>query len=145
LNEAAKFVEQVMPPKANVADWILKTMVAVAGADGRLNAREVELIGKVYQDQTGKSVDVSGIVRAVQAYATKHDVLAELSVVAGSMSAEQKEEIVRAAHLMLLADERIAGQEREKLKEIAAALQISETHLSAIVDATEPSYDKERS
>jgi DnaJ-domain-containing protein 1 len=105
----------------------------------------VELIGKVYQDQTGKSVDVSGIVRAVQAYATKHDVLAELSVVAGSMSAELKEEIIRAAHLMLLADERIAGQEREKLEKIAAALQISETRLSAIVEATEPSYDTERS
>lgn len=35
-----------MPSKAYVADWILKTMVAVAAADGRLNAREVELIGK---------------------------------------------------------------------------------------------------
>lgn len=134
-----------MQRKANDADWILRTMVAVAAADGRLNAREVELIRTVYHDHTGKSVDVSGIVLAVQAYATKHDVLGELSVAAGSMSAELKEEIVRGAHLMLLADERIAGQEREKLKDIAAALQISETHLSAIVEATEPIYDKERS
>ena len=134
-----------MPRKANVADWILKAMIAVAGADGRLNAREVELIRTVYHNHTGKSVELSGIVLAVRAYATKHDVLAELSVAAGSMSAELKEEIVRAAYLMLLADERIAGQEREKLKEIAAALQISETHLSAIVEATEPSYDNERS
>lgn len=134
-----------MPSKAYVADWILKTMVAVAAADGRLNAREVELIGKVYQDQTGKSVELSGIVRAVQAYATTHDLLAELSVAAGSMSDELKEEIIRAAYLMLLADERIAGQEREKLEEIAAALRISERQLSAIVEATEPSYGKERS
>ena len=134
-----------MARKPTVADWVLKTMVAVAGADGRLNAREVELIRAVYQDQTGKSVEVSGIVRAVQAYATKHNVLAELSAAAGSMSAELKEEIIRAAYRMLLADERIAGKERETLKDIAAALRISEAHLSEIVEATAPVCDKERS
>jgi hypothetical protein len=73
-------------------------MVAVAGADGRLNAREVGLIQKVYQDETGRSVEVSGIFRAVQAYATRRNVLAELSQVAGSMSAGVKEKIVRAAY-----------------------------------------------
>lgn len=132
-----------MPRKLTAADWILKTMAAVAGADGRLNAREVGLIQKIYRDETGKSVDVSGIVRAVEAYATKHDLLAELSEAAGAMSAELKDEIIRAAYLMLRADEHVAGKEREKLQDIAAALEISETHLSAIVDATESSYDKE--
>ncbi len=132
-----------MPRKLTAADWILKTMAAVAGADGRLNAREVGLIQKIYRDETGKSVDVSGIVRAVEAYATKHDLLAELSEAAGAMSAELKDEIIRAAYLMLHADEHVAGKEREKLQDIAAALEISETHLSAIVDATESSYDKE--
>ena len=79
------------------ADWILKAMVAVAAADGRLDAREVGLIQKVYQEQTGRSVDVSGVVLAVQAYATKRDVVAELSAAAGSMSQETKEEIRRRA------------------------------------------------
>ena len=64
-----------MVEKPTDADWILKTMVAMAAADGRLDAREVGLIQKVYQDQTGRSVDVSGVVLAVQAYATKRDVL----------------------------------------------------------------------
>jgi tellurite resistance protein len=134
-----------MVEKPTDADWILKTMVAVAGADGRLDAREVGLIQKIYQDQTGRSVDVSGIVLAVQAYATKRDVTAELSVVAGSMSRETKERIVRAAYLMLLADKRIAEGERKRLKDIAAALQISEIHLDAIVEGTEPTSGEERS
>ena len=64
-----------MVEKPTDADWILKAMIAMAAADGRLDAREVGLIQKVYQDQTGRSVDVSGIVLAVQAYATKRDVL----------------------------------------------------------------------
>jgi tellurite resistance protein len=109
-------------------------MVTVAAADGRLNAREVRLIQKVYQDQTGRSVDVSGVVLAVQTYATKRDVVAELSIAAGSMSQETKEDIVRAAYLTLQADEHIAGDERKKLKDIAAALQISGSRFDAIVE-----------
>jgi uncharacterized membrane protein YebE (DUF533 family) len=124
--------------KSTDVDWILKAMVAAAGADGRLNAREVRCIQKVYQDRTGRSVDTSGVMLAVQAYATKQDVLAELSAVAGSMSAELKEEIIRAAYLTLLADERVAGGERERLKDIAAALQISEVLLDSIIEETEP-------
>ena len=116
------------------ADWILKAMVAVAAADGRLDSREVGLIQKVYQDQTGRPVDVSGVAGAAEAYATKRDVLAELSAAAGGMSPETKEEIIRAAYLVLLADERIAGEERKKLKDIAAALQISEIHFGAILE-----------
>ena len=116
------------------ADWILKAMVAVAAADGRLDSREVGLIQKVYQDQTGRPVDVSGVAGAAEAYATKRDVLAELSAAAGGMSLETKEEIIRAAYLVLLADDRIAGEERKKLKDIAAALQIPEIHFGAILE-----------
>jgi len=128
-----------MAQKPTDADWILKAMVAVAGADGRLNAREVGLIQKVYQDQTGRSVDVSGVVLAVQAYTTKRDVLSEFSTAAGSISVATKKEIIRTAYLTLLADKRIAGEERETLKDIAAALQISEIDLDAIIEGSEPS------
>jgi tellurite resistance protein len=127
------------------ADWILKAMVAVAAADGRLDSREVGLIQKVYQDQTGRPVDVSGVARATEAYATKRDVLVELSTAAGGMSLETKEEIIRAAYLVLLADDRIAGEERKKLKDIAAALQIPEIHFGAILEDLAVWLAKERS
>ena len=119
--------------QATEVDWILKAMVAVAAADGRLNAREVRLIQKVYQKQTGDPVDVGGVAMAAETYATKRDVLVELSAVAGGMSQETKEEIIRAAYLVLLADNRIAGEERKMLQDIAAALQVSESHFDAIV------------
>ena len=47
---------------------------------------------------------------------------------------DAKEEIIRAAYLVLLADDRIAGEERKKLKDIAAALQIPEIHFGAILE-----------
>ena len=123
-----------MAQKPTEADWILKAMVAMAAADGRLNAPEVGLIQEIYQELTGRSVDVSGVVLAVQAYATKRDVLVELSIAAGSMSEETKEKIIRAAYRTLLVDTRIAEEERKRLKDIAAALQISEIHFEAILE-----------
>jgi uncharacterized membrane protein YebE (DUF533 family) len=131
--------------KPTDADWILKAMVAVAAADGRLDAREVGLIRKVYEDLTGRPVDVSGVVLAVQAYATKRDVLAELAVAAGSMSPETKQEIIRAAYLALLVDQRSAEAERRRLNDIAAALRLSELELEAILEATAPEPGEERS
>ena len=112
--------------KPTDADSILRTMVAVAAADGRLNAREVGLIQEVYQDQIGHSVDVSGVLLAIETYVAKRDLLTELSIAAGSMSRETKEKIIRAAYLTLLADKHVAGEERKRLKEIAGALDIVE-------------------
>jgi uncharacterized tellurite resistance protein B-like protein len=116
------------------ADWIIKAMAAVAAADGRLNAREVALIQAGFESLMGRSVEVSGVFLAVQAYATRRDVLAELSAVAGSMSQETKAKIIRAAYLMLLADTRAAEEELEAVKGIVAALQISESQFQAIVE-----------
>jgi tellurite resistance protein len=130
--------------KRTDADWILKAMVAIAAADGRLDAREVGLIRKVYQEQTGRSVDVSGVLLAVQAYASKRDVLAELAAAAGDMSQETKREIIRAAYLRLLADKRVAEEERRRVKDIAAVLRISENEFQAIVKGIEPPSRKGR-
>lgn len=102
------------------------------------------MIQKVYQNQTGHAVDLSGVVLAVQAYATKQDVLAELSAASGSISSELKEEIIRPAYVMLLADNRLAGQERGMLKD-SARLKISEIRLWAIVESIDPSSAKDSS
>ena len=124
--------------KPTDTNWIIKAMIAVAAADGRINAREVGLIQKLFHAQTGRSVDASGVILAVQAYATKRDVLAELAVAAGSMSRQTKEEIIQAAYRMLLADEYVAKEELKRIREIATVLGISESHLEAIIAATKP-------
>ncbi len=128
--------ERFVAGREKDADWILKAMIAVAAADGRLNASEVGLIQKVYQDRTGRPVDVSGVVLAVQMYATRRDVLEELSAAAGGMDWTTKVEIIRAAYLTLLVDKRVTPEERAKLEEIAAALQVPEPRLDAIIGKT---------
>ena len=115
------------------AEWILKTMAAMAAADGRLDAREVRLIQEVYEEQTGLPVDVSGVMTAVQTYA-KRDVFEDLSTVAGGLSPEAKGAIIRGACLTLVANEHISESERKKLEAIGAALGISEEQLKSVLD-----------
>ena len=134
-----------MIEKPSEADWILRAMVAVAAADGRLDTREVGLIQRVYEERTGRAVDVSGVASTAEVYVTKRDIRAELAAMSGSLSRQTKEEIIRSAYLVLLADGRIAGEERKKLKDIAIALQVSEIHFGAILEDLAISLEQQKS
>ena len=120
-------------PANGGADWILKAMVAVAASDGGLDERETGLIQQVYEDQSGRSLTADEVARAAEANA-KGDPIAEFGAAARGLDQATKEEIIRVAYLVLLADDRIAGEERKKLMDIAAALQISEIHFGAILE-----------
>ena len=120
-------------PANDGADWILKAMVAVAGSDGGLDQRETGLIQQVYQDQSGQSITAEEVARAAETY-SKGDAIAEFAAAAKVLDERTKEEMIRAAYLVLLADDRIAGEERKKLKDIAAALQVPEIHFGAILE-----------
>jgi tellurite resistance protein len=115
------------------ADWILKAMVAVAGSDGQIDQRETGLIQQVYRDQSGRSLTADEVARAAEVNA-KGDTIAEFAAAAKGLDRHAKEEIIRAAYLVLLADDRIAGEERKKLRDIATALQVSEIHFGAILE-----------
>jgi tellurite resistance protein len=120
-------------PANSEVDWILKAMVTVAASDGQLDSRETGLIQQVYQDQSGRSLTADEVAKAAEANA-KGDTIAEFGAAAKVLDQAAKEEVIRAAYLVLLADDRIAGEERKKLKDIAAALQISEIHFGAILE-----------
>jgi tellurite resistance protein len=115
------------------ADWILKVMVAVAASDGTLDDREIGLIQQVYRDQSGRSLSADEVKRAAEA-AARGDTLAEMAAAGRVLDKATKEEMIRAAYLALLADDRIAGEERKRLKDIAAALQVPEIHFGAILE-----------
>jgi uncharacterized membrane protein YebE (DUF533 family) len=120
-------------PARSGADYILKAMIAVATADGRLESREINLIQQIYQDQLGQPVGAEMIAEATQGN-TRGDLLAQLTAAANTLDEETKEEIIKASYLVLLADDRIAGEERKKLQDIAAALKIPEIHFGAILE-----------
>ncbi|WP_108683331.1 TerB family tellurite resistance protein [Methyloceanibacter sp. wino2] len=114
------------------ADWVLRTMAAMAAADQRLDAREVDLIQRVYQELTGRPVDVGGVVSAVQVYA-RRDVAEDLSRVAGSFSPEAKTAIMHGAYRTLAVNNHISQAERDTLGRVAGALRLTESELEAIL------------
>ena len=116
------------------ADWILRSMVAMASSDGRLDSREISLIQQVYRDQSGRSLTGDEVARAGSETAKGGNILAQLAEAAPSLDRDTKEEIIRASYLVLLADDRIAGEERKRLQDIAAALQVPEIHFGAILE-----------
>ena len=120
-------------PVPTEADWVLKAMVAIAASDGRLDTREVGLIRQVYEKQTGHSLTAPEIARAADTNA-KGDVLAQFAAASAMLDKPAKDEIIRSAYLVLLADNRISGEERKKLKDIAMALKIPEIHFGAILE-----------
>jgi tellurite resistance protein len=119
-------------PETDGADWILKAMVSVAGSDGQIDERETGLIQQIYRDQSGRTLTAGDVARAAEE--AKGDLIAEFAAASKVLDQSTKEEMIRAAYLVLLADDRIAGEERKKLKDIAAALQIPEIHFGAILE-----------
>lgn len=115
------------------ANWVLKAMVAMATADGRLDSRETDLIRQIFQDRTGRKLSADEVARAADSNATAFP-LAPFAAASKSLDLETKEEMIRAAYLVLLADDDIAGEEKKKLKDISEALQISENHLGVILE-----------
>lgn len=115
------------------SEWILKAMIAVAAADGRLDTREIGLIQQIYKDQSGQTLTADEIAEAADVNA-KGDVLAQFGAAREILDKPTKEEMIRAAYLVLLADDKIAGEERKKLKDLAAALDVPEVHFGAILE-----------
>ena len=115
------------------AELILKAMIAVGSADGGLEDREVSLIQQVYEDQAEGPITPEEIAEVSQA-STRDGLLAELSAASPVLDRETKEEIIRAAYLTLLADGRIAAEERKKLQDIAMALRVPEIYFGAILE-----------
>jgi len=108
-------------------------MIAVGSADGGLEDREVSLIQQVYEDQAERPITPEEIAEVSQS-STRDGLLAELSAASPVLYRETKEEIIRAAYLTLLADGRIAAEERKKLQDIAMALRVPEIHFGAILE-----------
>src|SRR5262245_6497990 len=119
-------------PATQDNDLVLKAMIAVAASDGGLDARETGLIQEVYRNQSGQTLSADEVAQAAEALA-KCD-LAEFAAAAKTLDNGVKEEVIKCAYRVLLADNRIAGEERKKLKDIAAALRVSEIHFCAILE-----------
>jgi len=93
------------------------------------------VIRSAYTDETGEDISADDVARAAASYRAGSGALSSaLSNACADMDRTTREALLRASYLVLLADGRVAARERKKLQDIAAALKISEIHLSVILE-----------
>ena len=118
---------------------ILQTMVAIAGADGRLVESETATICRLYQRLTGDEIAPVGVAQALEARAASSLYLADLlKSRRGELDMKARESLLRAAYLVLMSDKRVSARERKKLHDYAKALEIPDIHLTAILEDLSP-------
>ena len=118
--------------------FILQAMVSMAEADEALDDAETATICRIYEQVTAQAITAADVREEAEGRRTSETRLAaELKAACSEIDKATKENIIRAAYLVLLADGRIAARERKKLKDFAAALKIPEIHYTMILEDLE--------
>jgi len=118
--------------------FILMAMIRMALADHDLGADEVAEIRRVYRSVTGRDIAASTIGEIARAVEDDSDhPLDWLKKVRGQLGNETRELIITAVYRVLIADDRIAGEELKRLTETADALGMSEIHYKTVLETLE--------
>jgi tellurite resistance protein len=120
------------------AKILLRCMVAVASADGRLRPEEINVISGVFEKLAGHPFDQT-LIRELYELNRKEqlDILDEGFV--EECPPEVRKLIVKACYLVKIADREVTASEIDMLATIAAALDISEPELSQLIREVSPS------
>lgn len=111
------------------------TMVAVAGADGRVDGREVQAIRDTVESLTGVRVERTTVETWTGASSAMTLDQAEgmLAALSPMLSDRGKETLIRTAFLLAVADGEISDAEESAVQRLAAALALTPAHLSGIL------------
>lgn len=115
-------------------DYILQAMVSMAAADGDVVESEVAAIRDIYAEMNGGEAVLTEVDHAP---ATLQSLIDGLARDRKTLARRTREDILRAAYRVLLADGHIAAGERKKLEDIAEALRIPEIHKNVILEDVE--------
>ncbi len=114
---------------------MLRAMISMAAADGDVADVETATVSAVFEKVTGENVDADEIEGASSGIVADSGALrADLSAAADGLEKSEKEAVVKAAYLVLLADGHVAAPERKRLFEIAHALDMPDIHVTAILE-----------
>lgn len=116
-------------------DLMLRAMISMAAADGDVADVETATVAAVFEKVAGESVEAHEIDSAASGIVADTGALrADLSGAAGALAKSDKEAIVKAAYLVLIADGHVAARERKRLFEIAGCLELPDIHVTAILE-----------
>jgi uncharacterized membrane protein YebE (DUF533 family) len=108
------------------AALILRCMVAIAAADGKLLGQELDLIGKIHAEFTGDGIDRGEIAEQFLRWQNEGSPSID-DVVGGAhddLDGKARTRIFRAACHIMIADGEAETNERKRLAEIASTLDL---------------------
>ena len=120
--------------KAEFHKAILKVMVAMMAADGKIDESEKRQISHIYNNLTGQPLSEIDFKQEIfQVQNPTHSMHELLKSVTPSLNDHGKEMVIKAAFLVASADRNFDDEEKRLLTEIATALEMSSSHLNAII------------
>lgn len=120
--------------KAEFHKAILKVMVAMMFADGKIEESEKKLISSVYNNLAGHPLTEIDLIQEMsKVQNSRHSMQELLKSITPSLNDHGKEMVIKAAFLTASADGKIDNEEKRLLTELAAALEMSHTHLNAVI------------
>lgn len=105
---------------------LLRSMAAVAGADGTVGDRELETIGEVYREVTGEEAstdEIRGIVEA--GWSGDLDPAALVSSLGAGTDLDTRLAVAEACYRVLEADAEVTGPEARMFNEVLRGLGLS--------------------
>jgi uncharacterized tellurite resistance protein B-like protein len=115
------------------AKILLRFMIAMASADGKLHAEEIGVIAAVFEKIAGHPLDKQLLQDMFEANRKEQFSIFDDIPVAAELSPEFKRLIVKACYLVKIADRQIAESELDMMATIAARLNISGSELSQMI------------
>lgn len=116
----------VRPNRSSELDtYMVRSMMAMASADGHLDEREVTTISRAYEAITGMPLPVAKVREMAAAMGNRDtSIYEELGRIEGRMSPATKAMIMKATYLVLIADNDAAESEQNRIADIAQALKL---------------------
>jgi uncharacterized tellurite resistance protein B-like protein len=116
----------VRPNRSTELDtYMVRSMMAMASADGRLDEREVTTISRAYEAITGLPLPAAKVREMATTMANRDTTIYdELGRIEGRMSPATKAMIMKASYLVLIADSDADETEQNRIADIAQALKL---------------------
>jgi hypothetical protein len=115
------------------AKILLRCMLAMASADGRLHREEISVISAVFEKVAGHPLDEELLRNMFEASRKERISIFDDESFGAEFSPQLKRLIVKACYLVTIADRTIAESELDVMATIAARLDISEIELSQLI------------
>jgi len=113
---------------------VLRVMVTVMLADGRIHEQEEQAVRRIHGKLTGSELSDQQLQREIQDARQRQGSVADLlSPVADVLNDNGKEMLFRAAYLVAQADDDIPPEESKLVAEVGASLGMTGAHIKGLI------------